>query len=89
MRSILVRILTKITACKPACWRMECNLALSRENRSPKFFLEYIMNMVLASIGTACIAVALGQLIPEGMWIWLAALAYGCCTLTLAFVWND
>ena len=52
-------------------------------------FLEYIMNMVLASIGTACIAVALGQLIPEGMWIWLAALAYGCCTLTLAFVWND
>ena len=52
-------------------------------------FLEYIMNMVLASIGTACIAVALGQLIPEGLWIWLAALAYWCCTLTLAFVWND
>lgn len=47
------------------------------------------MSMFLASIGTACIAVALGQLIPEGMWIWLAALAYGCCTLTLAFVWND
>lgn len=47
------------------------------------------MNMVLASLGTACIAVALGQLIPEGLWIWLAALAYGCCTLTLAFCWND
>lgn len=55
----------------------------------PSFLLEYIMSMFLASIGTACIAVALGQLIPEGMWIWLAALAYGCCTLTLAFVWND
>ena len=66
---------------------MECNVALFSDTCPT--FLEYIMSMFLASIGTACIAVALGQLIPEGMWIWLAALAYGCCTLTLAFVWND
>lgn len=46
------------------------------------------MNKILAIIGTACIAVALGQLIPSGMWLWLAALAYGCCTLTLALVWD-
>jgi len=66
---------------------MECDLALFSE-LVPTFW-STSMNMVLASIGTACIAVALGQLIPEGMWLWLAALAYGCCTLTLAFVWND
>jgi len=46
------------------------------------------MNVALGIIGTACVAAALGQLIPEGMWLWLAALAYGCCTLTLAFVWD-
>ncbi len=46
------------------------------------------MSVALGIIGTACIAVALNELVPEGMWLWLATLAYGCCTLTLACVWD-
>jgi len=46
------------------------------------------MNIILGVIGSACVTMALGQLVPEGMWIWLGLLVYGCCTLTIALVWE-
>jgi hypothetical protein len=54
----------------------------------PEYETRLRMNIILGVIGSACVTMALGQLVPEGMWIWLGLLVYGCCTLTIAMVWE-
>jgi hypothetical protein len=59
-----------------------------REGRRPPYFqeneMEKIMEITFAIIGTILTTVALIQLVPEGMWLSLAALVIGPQMIAMA-----